>query len=43
MSLLTAFTNQLSNLMNELHELYPNDRDMRNKENCDWVYKKNKS
>ena len=31
MSLLTAFTNQLSNLMNELHELYPNDRDIETK------------
>jgi len=31
MSLLSAFTNQLMNLMNELHELYPEDRDIETK------------
>jgi len=31
MSLLTAFTNQLTNLMTELHELYPKDTDIETK------------
>ena len=38
MSLLSAFTNQLMNLMNELHELYPEDRVVKQKNNLTRIY-----